>query len=319
MKCEYCSQFKPKTVEDKFSIDKQVKGCNGTCTIPASSNKFHMANGSNIQFPKHKGVLSIKYIIRGRAHYQLDNRSFEIHENEFLLLDQPSNYYSNLGMGNPSQNLCIYFQDNYATELLSSLVIEQDHLLDDPNKSTDLPIHFIEKVYRNSYFSTYLDKIAKGLIEEVITEENAHEYFYGLLTSLLMFHRTISKEIVGLPYIKKSTQIELYKRLHGARDEILSNYKNPLDLDYLSQISCMSKYHLLREFKKLFKVTPHQLIMSLRLKEAQQRLLQTEEPINQIALDIGFSSKHYFSLFFKRQVGIEPSQFRKIESLAMPT
>lgn len=53
-------------------------------------------------------------------------------------------------------------------------------------------------------------------------------------------------------------------------------------------------------------------INQFRLKEAKKLLIETDLKIESIAYDSGFSSLTTFNSFFKKEVGITPSTFRKL-------
>ena len=48
-----------------------------------------------------------------------------------------------------------------------------------------------------------------------------------------------------------------------------------------------------------------------RLEVATQRLLFTEESIEQIAVETGFNNRFYLSRVFTRKIGIPPADYRK--------
>lgn len=52
-------------------------------------------------------------------------------------------------------------------------------------------------------------------------------------------------------------------------------------------------------------------LSSLRMEEAKKRLLESGQPIAQIALEVGYDDPYYFSHCFKKIVGKSPLEFRK--------
>ena len=54
-----------------------------------------------------------------------------------------------------------------------------------------------------------------------------------------------------------------------------------------------------------------QLVTQIRLEEATFLLLASDQSIEEIARQCGFSSQKYFGQVFYRQFGKTPSQFRK--------
>ena len=56
--------------------------------------------------------------------------------------------------------------------------------------------------------------------------------------------------------------------------------------------------------------TPHEEILRVALERANQLLVQSDLPLPEIAERAGFTHVEYFSVVFKKQVGLPPSQFR---------
>jgi AraC-like DNA-binding protein len=72
----------------------------------------------------------------------------------------------------------------------------------------------------------------------------------------------------------------------------------------------LSPFHLIRCFRALFGVTPHQLRTDARLERAQ-RLLGDGRSVTDACLAVGFSSPGSFSHLFGRRVGVAPSAYRR--------
>ena len=89
------------------------------------------------------------------------------------------------------------------------------------------------------------------------------------------------------------------------------NFQYNITLDYLSSFTNISKYHLVRKFKKYTGFTPIEYIIELRIKHAQQLLIGTNLSINEIAAASGFANMNNFINQFKKRVKMTPSQYRK--------
>lgn len=96
----------------------------------------------------------------------------------------------------------------------------------------------------------------------------------------------------------------------GTRNYINNNYDAGLNLDLLSHTSCVSKYHLLRLFKKYYGQTPKQYLTDKRIEKSKEYLKKGKN-ITETCFDIGFESPCSFSTLFKSRVGITPTEFQK--------
>jgi AraC-like DNA-binding protein len=79
----------------------------------------------------------------------------------------------------------------------------------------------------------------------------------------------------------------------------------------MAQVACLSPNHFLRTFKQVFRQTPHQYLIDVRLIKAKQLLTETNRPITDICMAIGFDSLGSFSTLFRRRTGLSPAQYRK--------
>ena len=59
-------------------------------------------------------------------------------------------------------------------------------------------------------------------------------------------------------------------------------------------------------------ISPSKYIIELRIKKAQEMLQSNCFKISTIAYACGYSSPYYFSLEFKRAVGISPSKYQPV-------
>ncbi len=62
---------------------------------------------------------------------------------------------------------------------------------------------------------------------------------------------------------------EAAHRFDRVRDYLHDNYMRAVSLDELAQVAALSPYHFQRQFKAHFHVTPHQMLMAIRLWRAK--------------------------------------------------
>ncbi|MBT8266808.1 MAG: helix-turn-helix transcriptional regulator [Saprospiraceae bacterium] len=96
----------------------------------------------------------------------------------------------------------------------------------------------------------------------------------------------------------------------GIRNYIENNYDSNLNLDLLSHIRFVSKYHLLRLFKKYYGLTPRQNLMDKRIEKSKENLINGMT-VTESCFAVGFESLGYFSTLFKTKTGKSPSEFQK--------
>lgn len=122
-------------------------------------------------------------------------------------------------------------------------------------------------------------------------------------------------EIIGLAGISMDLQSAshthpAYERLAAVDEHIRTHFHEPITLDTLTQIAGISVAQLERYCKRVFHLTPRQMINKVRLEHAH-RLLQTDLPITEVALQCGYTDHSAFSRQFKLLTGFTPRQYRQ--------
>lgn len=84
---------------------------------------------------------------------------------------------------------------------------------------------------------------------------------------------------------------------------------NPVGL--MAKQSGLSERSFLRRFRRATGQTPGEYIQTLRVEEAKQMLETTDEPIEHIAAEVGYSEPSSFRSAFRKQVGLSASVYRR--------
>lgn len=132
------------------------------------------------------------------------------------------------------------------------------------------------------------------------TEISCHKY----LTDLLFLLFTKSEH--GSPAPSSPND-----KLAKVRDYLDASFTKNISLDELSSLFYISKFHLSREFKRIYGVTIGSYLLQKRLSEAKNLLRFTSLPIDTISHRCGFVDAGYFIKVFKKSEGMTPNQYRK--------
>ena len=101
-----------------------------------------------------------------------------------------------------------------------------------------------------------------------------------------------------------------HEALQRARELIDTHYTQPLDLDQLAQAVNLSCFHLLRAFRGVFHMTPHEYLTRKRIERAKALLADSDLTVTEICFEVGFESLGSFSTLFHRIAGWSPSIYR---------
>jgi AraC-like DNA-binding protein len=104
--------------------------------------------------------------------------------------------------------------------------------------------------------------------------------------------------------------LDLARHLLRARDLADGRYAEPLDVAALAARAHVSPTHFARCFREAYGTTPHQYLIARRMERACFLLRETERPVTEISLDVGFRSLGSFSATFSRWLGMSPSAYR---------
>jgi AraC-like DNA-binding protein len=103
----------------------------------------------------------------------------------------------------------------------------------------------------------------------------------------------------------------------STRHYINNNFDKELNLNLLSHIRFISKFHLLRLFKKYYGQTPKQYLIDKRI-EKSKALLKNGLSVTETCFDIGFESPSSFCTLFKCKAGLTPTEFQKRATFTKP-
>ncbi|MCM1145760.1 MAG: AraC family transcriptional regulator, partial [Lachnoclostridium sp.] len=95
---------------------------------------------------------------------------------------------------------------------------------------------------------------------------------------------------------------------HNYLDE---HYAEKINLEALSSRFFISKFHLSREYKKVYGMTIGNAITSKRISHAKAMLRFTNASVESIALECGFQDTGYFIKVFKKYENMTPLDYRK--------
>ncbi len=84
-----------------------------------------------------------------------------------------------------------------------------------------------------------------------------------------------------------------------------------ISLDELAAEVRLSPFHFARMFRQSLGVPPRVYFTRLRLEKARELLEQTDLPITQIALEVGYSSNQVLARVFLKHMRMSPSSYRR--------
>ena len=98
------------------------------------------------------------------------------------------------------------------------------------------------------------------------------------------------------------------RRVTGYLTEHLAD---DIPLQVLSDLVKLSRSYFSRAFKVSTGLAPHQWLLQARIAKAKHLLLETDRPLAQIAIEVGFADQAHFTRTFRREAGESPGAWQR--------
>lgn len=115
---------------------------------------------------------------------------------------------------------------------------------------------------------------------------------------------------------RESTRMD--NRIRQSLDFIGEHLAEPLTVGHMAAHCGLSPSRFAHLFRAQIRETPQRYLELQRLRRARQLLEFTQEPVRQIAQQVGFDSPFYFSLRFKQHNGLSPRDWRQRQLTGQP-
>ena len=89
-----------------------------------------------------------------------------------------------------------------------------------------------------------------------------------------------------------------------------THYAQPIDLDEIAKVACLSKYHFLRLFALVHGMTPFSYLQRKRARVALRLLRTTAFTVADVACTVGFGQRTTVLRQIQRWTGLRPLQIR---------
>ncbi|SNT36900.1 AraC family transcriptional regulator [Granulicella rosea] len=162
----------------------------------------------------------------------------------------------------------------------------------------------------------FVEELGRALYRECRTGALSDAFAKALLT-VLATHllRTYSAQ----PGDRGSFQGGLAPaRERRVREYVETHLDQELSLEVLAKTVDLSPSHFATLFRQSTGFTAHQYVCHRRVKHAQNLLIETAQPLVEIAAACGFTSQSQFTTLFRRFTGLPPGKFRQDQASARP-
>lgn len=233
--------------------------------------------------------IEIFMVLEGTIDFYINSIHYPLNKNQFIIVN--SNEIHSINAKESNQTIVLQIP----VQTFEQYTTEEDFLWFrnvDTEQSEEI-VKIIERMYERYQRKEY------GYEFEVKSN------FYHLIYLLVTKHQenAIDKErIEWNKNLKKLSKITAY---------IKDNYTQEISLISVAKVFGFSPTYLSRMFQKYAEINYKSYVQNVRVEYAYKELVNTDRPINEIALNNGFANSKSFSKVFLRRYGSLPSEYRK--------
>lgn len=242
------------------------------------------------------------YALKGEASLEMEGSIYRLHHGCAVLF-QPGTQYCI----RPEQGITLTVLDFDFTQAYSSRI----EFLPPCPAGAFLP----EQAHQKVHFSDapelngplYLEQVffLEPILQTIVLEfRNKHAFFRGKISTLF---KDILFEVARSCQGSKNQQ----NVMGQLQQYIDANISRQITNRELGEVMGYNPNYLNRLVMVSTGMSLHQYVLQRRLALATGLLVTTQQPVGEIAVNLGFHSASHFSGFFKKATGITPAQCRR--------
>ena len=246
------------------------------------------------------------YLLSGERNYFIKDKTIHVMPGDLVLINKNELHKTTDSKSDTHTRVVINFNERF---LLCSVEIK--HLIVELFNQNNYTIPFSPT--DRPTVESYLNRMAHEIEHQEIGFAISLQL---LLMELLVYSRRylekipLSPQTSSTPTNEKVTEVVQY---------INENFHLPLSLESLSKIFFISPYYLSRIFRSVTGFTFIEYLNNIRIREAQNLLLETNDKITVIGEKVGFGNTSHFGRVFKTITNLSPLAYRKLHRLKEKT
>lgn len=258
---------------------------------------------------------SIHAVWGGRQPVSVDRRALRLDDQTFLVLNAGHVLTARARRDPTTSMLSVYFAPAMLLEALDELSVPQRQLL--RSWTQDGSVQLFEHLRaRDKAIDAVLRYIAHHVRDGVEDAMWCEEQVRFLLSRLLANECALAGAAGAGARTWRRHDVLL--RLARVTDLIHCAYERPLTIDELGEAAHWSVFHLMREFKAVHGVTPHEYLQRRRTQAAAHLLRTTQLSVVEIAERAGFRDRSTMMRRLRRVHGSGARALRASTRIASP-
>lgn len=271
------------------------------------SNEVYRSKTKSFGHVSYNSCFSIKYLIQGENNYVVDNSLHVVKAGSILIINDGA--HVECSAHKAEEGLSLFLDGELLADIHSNQTSSNTSLIDDPHQASQVIPHFYDKVLlkeANTELRTWLDRlISQHNIENDLML--TADFYYNLGELLITAHGDIQSKVESINKARLSTRKEIFSRIQSVKEYLDDSVSGKFDLESLSKEVALSKFHLIRCYKEVYKTTPQKYFIHKKI-ELAKKLLRSHG-VSEVAQMLSYRDIHSFSRQFKLTTGLPPSRF----------
>lgn len=134
----------------------------------------------------------------------------------------------------------------------------------------------------------------------------------ALLDILLILSQDVSPTLLASASYRITIDDAETERMKRILDFTLAHFQTEISLEQIAEIAHLTVPAFCRYFKKRTQKTYIEFLNQLKITHARKLLTDSELSVAQVGLECGFHNLSNFHQLFKRQMGLSPLQYKKV-------
>lgn len=247
--------------------------------------------------------IEIVYVLRGTLSLQLNGVEHTLKKNDIVIINRLVAHS--------------FYEAKFAKYILLQF---KPTVVYETNKSID--IKYLTPFLHTREFAYYVAPCYGPALSEMVTVISEIEK--RIKERGIAYDLVIESDLIRLLYLMYQAQIFRAEIIEGIRTKrnlqhlstllkyLDAHYDEVITLEQACTITKLDYHYFSRVFREKTGMTFVEYLSFIRILNAQKLLVETDEPIYDIAKKVGIPNISYFNRKFKAQNGMTPGQYREI-------
>jgi AraC-like DNA-binding protein/mannose-6-phosphate isomerase-like protein (cupin superfamily) len=248
----------------------------------------------------HHDFIEFYFFISGNVTYLTEGKTYSLKPGDIILINSTELHQAIINDHKvPYERIVLWINKSF----LESLSTDETNLakcFEDPNKEAVVRVGF------------EMQQNIKSILQKIIAFEKYKGFGSDLLNKAYIIELLVN---INMLLYNNNNKLDVDIKKNNLIDEIIHYINSHIDeeitIDRLSEQFYLSKYHLLREFKKYSGTTLHKYIVQKKLIQAKYLILNGL-PIISVYEQCGFGDYSNFFRAFKAQYGVTPKHYYEL-------